>query len=199
MRANNGEPRLRSVRILVPVLALVLATAAASPTFRYQLDGTQSEVNARVAFMGLASKTAHFPRMSGAIRLTPGRLDTIDMDVELDARALTAGDKSTTETLKGKDFFDVVNHPVVRFEGQRMTMTGPVTARLDGQITARGVTRPATLTITFRQDPAKATGRDPILLSARTTINRQDFGMKAYSLVVGKKVTITINARMVPG
>lgn len=193
------KPRLRPLRLFVPVLALVLATAAASPTYRYQLDAGQSEVNARVAFMGLASKTAHFPRMSGTIRLTPSRLDAIDMTVELDARALNAGDKSTTEKLKGKDFFNVAQHPVVRFEGQRMTMTGPVTARLDGQITARGVTRPATLTIAFRQDPAKATGRDPIVLSARTTINRRDFGMTAHSLVVGKKVTITINARMVPG
>lgn len=186
-------------RILIPVLAFVLATGAASPTYHYQLDAAQSEVHARVAFMGLAHKTAQFPRMSGAIRITPARLDAIDMTVELDARALTAGDETTTEKLKGRDFFDVVNHPVVRFQGQRMTMTGPVTARLDGQITARGVTRPATLTIAFRQDPAKATGRDPIVLSARTTINRSDFGMNSYSMVVGKKVTITINARMVPG
>lgn len=185
--------------MIIPAIALVASTAAVNPGFRYQLDPAQSEVNARVSFFGLASKTAHFPRMSGTIRITPDRLDAIDMTVELDARSLDGGNRITTERLKGKDFFDVANHPLVRFEGQRMTMTGPVTAQLDGQITARGVTRPARLTIAFRQDPAKATGRDPILLSARATINRQDFGMKAYSLVVGKKVTITINARMVPG
>ena len=78
-------------------------------------------------------------------------------------------------------------------------MTSATTARIDGQITARGVTRPAALTAVFRDPPAQTTGRDPIQLSATTAINRKDFGMNSYSLIVGKKVTITIEARLVPG
>lgn len=137
--------------------------------------------------------------MSGGIHLTPDRLDAIDLDVTLDARALTAGDKVTLERLRGKDFFDVERYPTIRFAGTRMTMTGQTTARVEGEITARGVTRPATLAVTFAQPPVSATGKEPIQLSAQTTINRHDFGMTAYSVVVGRKVTITINARMVPG
>lgn len=179
--------------------ALLLLTGAATPGYRYQIDAPRSSVDAKVAFMGLASKSAQFPRMSGGIHLTPERLDAIDLDVTLDARALTAGDKVTLERLRGKDFFDVERYPTIRFAGTRMTMTGHTTARVEGQITARGVTRPATLAVTFAQPPVSATGKEPIQLSARTTINRHDFGMTAYSVIVGKKVTITINARMVPG
>ena len=40
---------------------------------------------------------------------------------------------------------------------------------------------------------------EPVQITARTTIDRRQFGMTAYSMVVGKNVTITINARMVPG
>ncbi|MDP3907992.1 YceI family protein [Novosphingobium sp.] len=178
---------------------LLLLTAAATPTYRYQIDAPRSSVDAKVAFMGLASKSARFPQMSGGIHLTPDRLDTIDLDVTLNARALTAGDKTTLERLRGKDFFDVERYPAIRFSGNRMMMTGQSTARVDGQITARGITRPATLAVTFAQPPVGATGKEPIQLSARTTINRHDFGMTAYSVVVGRKVTITINARMVPG
>lgn len=188
-----------------PALGLPLAMfaplllGAASPSYRYQIDAARSEVSAKVGFFGIASKTARFPQLRGRIALSPQRLDTIDLDVEIDARRLTAGDPVTLARLKGKDFFDVEHYPTVRFSGQRMQMTGPVTATVAGTVTARGVTRPATLTVAFRDPPAKATGRDPVELSARTVIDRRDFGMTAYSAIVGRKVAITINARMTPG
>lgn len=178
---------------------LVLATAASTPTYRYRLDEGGSQVSARVAFFGLSSKTAHFPKMSGGIALSPDRLDAIDLEVTLDARALTAGDSVTLGRLRGEKFFDVEHQPIVQFSGQRMTMTGPVTATVAGEITARGVTRPAALAVTFAQPPASATGREPINLTARTRIDRHAFGMTAYSMIVGRTVTITIDARMVPG
>jgi polyisoprenoid-binding protein YceI len=187
------------LRYLVVMLALLFAVAATPAPLRYQLDSSQSQVAAKVGVMGLASKTARFPKMAGGIQLSPERLETINLDVSLDARALVANDDNTTKQLRGPKFFDVERHPVVRFAGQRMTMTGPTTARLEGTITARGVTRPTRLTVTFAQPPAKATGREPIALTASGTIDRRDFGMTSYSMFVGKKVTITIRARMVPG
>ena len=78
-------------------------------------------------------------------------------------------------------------------------MTGPTTGNIEGQITARGVTRPATLAVTFRDPPGQANGHDPLQLTARTSLNRKDFGMTAYSVVVGKTVAITIDARLMPG
>ncbi len=187
------------MRYLVAMLALLFATAAGAPALRYQLDGTHSQVAAKVGVMGLASRTARFPKMTGGIQLSPERLETINLDVTLDARALIASDETTTRQLRGPKFFDVERHPTVRFAGQRMTMTGPTTARIEGTISARGVTRPTLLSVTFAQPPAKATGLEPIALTASGTIDRREFGMTSYSMFVGKKVTITINARMVPG
>jgi polyisoprenoid-binding protein YceI len=186
------------LRKLLAVAALALI-GAASPTYHYQLDGAHSTVTARVPYLGLGSKTAVFPAMKGSIRLTPDRLDDIDLYVELDARALTAGNKGDTASLRGRDFFDVTHFPTVTFSGHKMVMTSAVTARLDGAITARAITRPASLAITFRDPPARATGHDPVVLRATTTIDRRQFGMTAYGWAIGKNVKITIDARMVPG
>ncbi len=184
----------------LPFVLLVLPLmGAASPAYRYSLEESGSLVSAKVSFFGLASKSARFPRIAGQITLTPERLDAIDLDVTVDARALVASDKVTTERLKGEKFFDVEHHPTVRFTGQRMAMTGDRTARVDGEITARGVTRAARLAVTFTRPPVEATGLEPIGLSATTTIDRRDFGMTAYNFIVGRKVSITINARMMPG
>lgn len=183
----------------LPCLPLLLLIGASAPAQRYVLDPAASEVSARVAFLGLASKTARFPKLSGEIALAPDRLDRIDLSVELHARALTAGDGVTLARLKGPAFFDVANHPTVTFRGSAMTMTGPTTATVPGEITARGVTRPASLVVTFARPPAQASGREAIDLTARTTIDRRQFGMTSYGLIVGNKVHITIRARMAPG
>lgn len=178
--------------------ALLAATASAPPAYRYRLDAPGSQVSARVAYFGVGHKTVRFPAMRGSIRLVPDRPEALDLDVELDARALSAGNKTDTDYLKGKAFFDVANHPVVRFNGERMAMTGETTARVEGRITMRGVTRPAVLVVTFAQPPARANGNEAIALTATTAINRRDFGMTSYGLIVGKTVKITIRARLVP-
>lgn len=186
------------MRVLLALLPL-LAVGAAPPAYRYQLDCARSAIDARVTVMGFAHKSAQFPKMSGGIVLSPDRLDAMRLDVAVDARALSTKDKSVEDQLKSEDFLDVTRHPTVSFSGERMTMTGPATATVEGQLTARGVTRPAALQVTFAKPPALATGHEPVQISARTTIDRRQFGMTAYSMVVGKNVTITINARMVPG
>ncbi|MNF11815.1 YceI-like domain protein [compost metagenome] len=69
---------------------------------------------------------------------------------------------------------------------------------MSGDLTARGVMKPVVLAVTFSTPPARATGRETIDLTGTTTINRRDFGMTAYSFIVGRKVRIIINTRLVP-
>jgi len=189
--------RLSSLIAAAAMLACVPA-AWASQGWRFALDSSASDVSARVAFFGLASKTARFPAVTGRIALQPDRPDAIDLDVTIDARALRAGDTLTLDRLKGPAFFDVANHPTVRFSGTTMKATGPRTAQVSGQLTARGVTRPQVLSVTFDRDPATARGREAVGLVGRMTIDRRDYGMTAWSAIVGNKVDITIRSRMVP-
>lgn len=182
-----------------PVLLIVLAaTAPPSQRLRYTLDPAASEVSARVAFFGLSSKTARFPRMNGSIALDPLRAEAIELAIELDARALTAPDRVTLKRLKGEKFFWVERYPTVRFAGRRLALDGPAHGSVEGTITARGVTRPVTLAVTFSEPPAHASGRKPLTVTAETTIDRRAFGMTAYGLVVGRKVHIRVRAQMVP-
>jgi polyisoprenoid-binding protein YceI len=184
--------------IAAATLCVAVPAAWASQAWRYALDSGASDVSAKVAFLGLASKTARFPAVTGRIALQPERPDAIDLDVTLDARALRASDSLTLDRLRGPAFFDVANHPTVRFTGTAMQVTGPRTARVSGELTARGVTRPQVLAVTFDRDPAAARGREPVGLIGRMTIDRRDYGMTAWSAIVGNKVDITIRSRMVP-
>jgi polyisoprenoid-binding protein YceI len=186
------------LRLLFLPLILLLAPAAVE-SLRYTVDGPQSAVSAKVAFFGVASKTAQFPKVSGTAVVVPTQPDALHLDVTLDARALTAPDTVTLNRLKGEKFFWVEKYPTVRFVGDGIKLTNATGGTIAGKLTARGVTQPVTLSVTFDRPPAGLAKGEALTITGSTEIDRRKFGMTAYSLIVGRKVDITIKARMVPG
>ncbi|MET3436817.1 YceI family protein [Sphingomonas sp. 1185] len=189
-------------RMAMAVAAMLMGgagSATAPSSLAYGIDPARARVQAKVGFFGLGSKTAHFPRLEGRVALSDRDAQAVTLDVRIDAQALEAGDSLTRSRLRGPDFFDVERYPRVIFHGSTMTRTGPHSAQVAGTITARGVTRPATLAVDFSRDFAAMTGHEPVHIAASTRIDRRDFGMTTYPLIVGRQVTITIDADLVPG
>ncbi|WDA41458.1 YceI family protein [Erythrobacter sp. BLCC-B19] len=182
---------------MLALLGLSALAQAASAPLRYTLDASASNVAAKVPFFGLASKTARFPRMEGAVTIVPGAPEKALIDVTFDATAIEAPDSVTLERLRGEKFFWVEKYPTIRFVGRSLKLASPTKGTVSGELTARGVTRPASLVVTFTADPIAQAGK-PVSFTGTTTIDRRDFGMKAYQLIVGNKVDITLKARMVP-
>lgn len=189
---------MKTARIMLALVVALLLGAAAPTGQIYAVDATASSLSAKVPFLGIGRKSAGFPEVSGTIRLDRQRPQDIALDVKIDARALTAGDNITLSRLKGEKFFWVEKYPQVRFVGREMKLTSPTEGSVDGELTARGVTRPVTLDVTFDRPPAQALPGEAISLTGKTRINRYDFGMKSYRLIVGKYVEIELKARMVP-
>lgn len=183
------------------VSTAILAASATAPagTITYHINPAHAQVRAKVGFFALGSKTARFPRVEGAVALSDRDAQAVTLDVRIDAEALEAGDPLTRSRLRGEDFFDVDRHRHVTFHGSTMTRTGPHSAQVAGTISARGVARPATLAVDFSRDFAAMTGREPVHIAATTRIDRRDFGMTAYPLIVGRQVSIAIDADLVPG
>lgn len=183
--------------ILLPLLALLALGNTVSAPQRYTLDARASEVAAKVPFFGLASKTARFPKMQGIVSITPGAPERATIDVTFDATALEAPDKVTLERLRGEKFFWVEKYPDVRFVGRSIKLSSPTKGTVAGELTARGITRAQVLEVTFEEDPVASPGK-PISFTGTTTIDRREYGMKSYPMIVGSKVDITLKARMVP-
>jgi polyisoprenoid-binding protein YceI len=178
--------------------AAAMLVGAGEDTRHYHVDAAASSVTARVAFFGLASKTALFPAISGKVAIVPSRPESLSLDIALDARQLTAGDSITLSRLKGPKFFDVDHFPEVSFSARRMVLEGTDRARIYGTITARGITRPAVLAARFATPIADVRPGEPLSLAATTTIDRREFGMTAWRLIVGRDVRIAISARLLP-
>ncbi len=179
--------------LMLPAVLL----AQSSSAIDYRLDARASNVSAKVSFFGLASKTARFPRMEGNVTIVPGAPQRATIDVTFDAVAIEAPDETTLKRLRGEKFFWVERYPTVRFVGRSIKLSSPTKGVVTGQLTARGVTRRETLDVTFANDPAKSHGR-PVSFTGEMEIDRRDYGMKSYQLIVGNTVDISLKARMVP-
>ena len=164
----------------------------------FSLDPENSSVSAKVAFFGLASKTARFPEMEGSATIVPGKPEAARIDVTFDATALEAPDSVTLSRLRGEKFFWVEKYPTIRFTSESLELTSATSGVLKGQLTARGVSQPTILDVEFDQDPLASTPGLAIHFTAKTTINRRDYGMKSYRFLVGNTVKITMRIAMLP-
>ena len=187
-------------------LAIVALLAIASPTgvgaqsdapLNYRLDASASDVEARVAFFGLSSKTARFPRMQGNVTIVPGAPERAVIDVTFDASALEAPDETTMERLRGERFFWVERYPAISFVGRSLDLSSSTRGTVTGELTARGVTQIETLDVTFASDPTGTRGQ-AVTFTGEMKIDRRDYGMRSYQLIVGNTVNIKLSARMVP-
>ena len=197
MIKSAARPRMFLLPLLAVFAPASVGANSASVPQSYTLDASASNVSAKVPFFGLASKTARFPRMEWAVTIVPGAPEKALIDVTFDATAIEAPDSVTLARLRSDKFFWVEKYPSIRFIGRSLKLSSTTRGTVSGELTARGVTRPATLAVTFNADPIAQAGK-PISFTGTTTIDRRQFGMKAYQLVVGNKVDITLKARMIP-
>jgi len=184
-------------RSFFALFAAAMLGATSSAPQVYTLDPISSSASAKVSFLGLGSKTARFPKVSGTVRFDENTPEAVSLDLIIDARALTAHDDVTLKRLKSEKFFWVDQYPKVTFAGTQLMLTSPTKGTVTGQLTARGVSRQESFTLSFDKPPLTSVG-EAIDVVATTTINRRNYGMKAYSLIVGKNVEITMRARLVP-
>ncbi|MEM9501004.1 MAG: YceI family protein [Pseudomonadota bacterium] len=189
-------PLLKRLFVLPLLVALSLANSDAP--LSYTLDASASSVSAKVPFFGISSKTARFPKMEGAVTIVPGQPEQAVIDVTFDATALEAPDETTLKRLRGEKFFWVEKYPTVRFAGKSLIMSSATQGSVSGQLTARGITQPQILEVTFDTDPLKAPSGEPVSFTGKTRIDRRQYGMKSYQLIVGNKVNIELRARMLP-
>ncbi len=183
--------------LLLPVIVAFLAANTSAP-IDYRLDQSNSLLSAKVPFFGLSSKTATFPKMSGTATIVSNDPSKAKIDVTFDATSLTAPDKTTLTRLKSQKFFWTEKHPNIRFTGRSLNMTSATKGTITGKLTARGVTRDQKLTVQFDRNPLTAPANAPISFTATAKIDRRNYGMKSFQLIVGNKVDIELRARIVP-
>jgi polyisoprenoid-binding protein YceI len=168
----------------LPAPATAAAAPVTAPAGSYKLDLAHTSVNFRVSHLGLSNYTARFTRMDGELNFDPANPAASSVRVRIDPRSLQTNypepRKLDFDAQIQKEFLDAARFPDLGFRSSKVELTGARTAKITGDLTLHGVTRPVVLEASFNGG-YPAGGFDPsgarIGFSAKGAFRRSDFGI----------------------
>jgi polyisoprenoid-binding protein YceI len=161
---------LALLSVLAAAILLAPLSLAQVPVF------TITPVQSTIKFNVKASVPleGHFDKWDASLTFTSTDVATGVLDIKIQAATVDTGSGMKNGKLKGKDFFDVEENPLITFKSTKVIQTGPVTFDEPGTFTIRGVSKPETLTLTLS---GKGTGSGEI--KGTMAFDRKDYGMNS--------------------
>ena len=185
-------------RLILPCLIATLAlapcgfaadTAAPSatslPAGGYTLDKSHASLIFRVNHLGFSRYTAAFQTFDAALQFNPAAPASakVEATVEVASLRLENPPEGFTQTLLGAEWLDAAKYPQISFKTTSVEVTGDQTARITGDLSLHGVTKPIVLEARYNggyaghpMDPNARIG-----FSATGSFNRSEFGI-AYGI-----------------
>jgi polyisoprenoid-binding protein YceI len=204
-------------RLLTACALVVMTSAAISaeekvpppstapvPAGAYTLDKSHASMTFKVNHLGFSNYTARFASFDARLQFDPATPAAASVEATIDANSLELPSPPAgfTETLKGAQWLDTAKYPTITFKSTKVEPGADNKARITGDFTLHGVTKPVTLDATFNGGYA-GHPLDPnarIGFSAEGTFRRSDFGI-AYGIPapgttmgVGDEIAVTIEA-----
>ena len=142
-----------------------------------------------------------FTGVSGRVVVSHDMADS-SVEVDIDMASVESGSQVRDDHIRSADLFDVENHPTAHFRSTSVEWLGD-RGTVNGDLTIHGVTRRVPLDVVFEGHVRDPWGGDRAVFSARTRVNREDFGitwnqaLEAGGLLVSREVQIDINLETV--
>lgn len=161
---------------------------AQAPVFKITPEDSSVKfsVKASVAIDGT------FDKWDASLTFTSTDPESGALDIKIQAASVDTGSGMKDSKLKGDDFFDVKDNPLITFKSTKIVQTGPNTYDVQGNFSIRGATKPETLTLTVS---GQGTGTGEI--HGTMAFNRKDYGMtKGIPFVkIADTVEVTVDLK----
>ena len=167
----------------------------------WQIDPGHTDV----AFIGrhfmLTKVRGRFTDVTGTVHISP-RLDDSEVEVSINMASVESGSEARDTHIKSAELFDVDQFPTATFRSTTVEWRD-TSGIIHGDLSIHGVTHNVPLAVTFEGHVRDPWGGDRGIFSAKTKINREDFGitwnlaLEAGGLLVSKEIQIEIDLETV--
>ncbi len=160
----------------------------------YAIDPQHTQVGFGVSHMGFTTYYGHFADASGTLELTPKNPAGSRLSVSVPTASVSTTSDKLDGELKGDQWFDAAKYPTITFVSTQITPTGRGEAKVTGNLTMHGVTKPVTLDAKFVGAGTNPLDKKYTVGFAITgLVSRSEFGVKTYVPLIGDEVAITIS------
>lgn len=179
------------------VLALVsqanVGAAPAAPTWR--IDEAHTFVGFKIDAVGFPTTHGHFTHYAGRILIDFDRPAKSFTSFTVDSASVELGSQTFNEFVKSAALLDVQRFPTLSFNSTQVEKLDSRTARVTGNLTMLGVTKPLALAVNVETDQSPK--RRAVAFVATGTIKRSDFGMMFGIPLINDALEITVKTRAV--
>jgi len=168
----------------------------------WKIDPAHSAIHFSVRHMMISNVRGEFQRFEGTIDLDEQNPENTTVDIRIDASSINTREPQRDAHLRSADFLDVENHPYITFKSTRVERTGEKTARLHGDLTIRGITKPVVLDVEHSGILTNPWGVTSAGFEARAKINRKDWNLtwnqalEAGGVLVGDEIKVEIELEL---
>lgn len=169
----------------------------------WQLDPFHTQIEFSTKHLGFMTVRGQFREVLIGSDIDPEHPERSVAEVTIQTASIDTGNEARDNDLRASTFLEVDKYPLITFRSTGAEQTGPDQYTLTGELTIKENTRPVTIEVTRLgeiNDPEMMGHR--IGYSARTQINRRDFGVtfdfvRDGKLVVGNEIQIAIEGELV--
>ena len=173
----------------------------------YEVDAAHTSVTFTVSHLGFSNYTGQFEKVEINATLDPANPANSTVEASIDPRSLSIPSPPAgfLAELAGPQWLDAAKFPAIAFKSTKVEPTGANTAKVTGDFTLHGVTRPVTLDVVFNGGYKGMKDLDPNSragFSATGSFKRSDFGI-AYgvpapgtTMGIGDEVKVAIETEL---
>ncbi|HEV8694535.1 MAG TPA: YceI family protein [Lysobacter sp.] len=165
----------------------------------FDLDPVRTRVVFAVEHAGLSKAMGAIFGSTGTLRFDRDDWRSAQLEVTVPLSRLEMGDAKVNAAVLSSTLLDGKRHPAARFVSTKIEPVDADHAKVCGDLTLRGVTKPLCMDVTLN-----ALKRHPLPpfhrtagFSATATLNRKDFGIGAWPTVIGATVNLLIEVEAV--
>lgn len=183
---------MKNAFINLMLTALVISSSSLYAADKYQLDPNHTAVMWKVNHFGFSNPSGKW-YAEGTLLLDKAKPEKSQVNVSIKIAKISTGLEDLDKHLKGKLFFNVEKYPDANFISEKIELTGADSAKIHGQLTLHGMTKPVILeTKLNKMGVNPINNKDTIGFSAHATLKRSDFGISTLLPGLSDEVEINI-------
>ena len=170
---------------------------------KWQIDTSHTSIGAKVKHMMVSTVRGSFAGATGTIEFDPAAPEKGSVELRIPAGSIDTGDEKRDGHLRSADFLDAEQYPEIVFKSTQVKTSGTDRFVVDGDLTIRGITKPATVSVELAGVTEDPRAGQRAAFDATASFDRTQWGLVwnmpvPSGVLVSEKIQLEANVAAVP-
>ena len=169
---------------------------------KWNIDTAHTNINFAVSHMVISEVTGTFKEFNGTVEASKEDFSDAKIEVLIQAKSINTDSNDRDNHLRSGDFFDVANHPVLKFKSTKIEIKENGKLAITGNLTMRGISKEIELDAKFKGKGVNPWGQIVAVFKATTKLHRKEWGLswnaalEAGGFLVGEEIELVLNIEL---